>query len=423
MSAPKLYDYQKSSVSFGVQNNYCILGLDMGLGKSVVAITIAEETKSKALIICPAYLRRKWRSEINKFYPGKSIEIFESEKDIKPLFDVDYVIISYNLLKQSEKLFRWAEVVIVDEAHYLKSMKTQRTELFHRLVYEYSIKRCLLLTGTPILNRVYEFYSILAICNYDPRFEESAFLTKFPSYVDFANYFSYLKEYEIMRGGRRVKIAEWEGFRSDRKGELLSFLNNKYISYKSEDVLDLPPYVYVDVPLDLKDMPDLLTAFEFFKGENSGADIAIKAEAALLKSDYTIEYTKGLMESVEQVIVYTDHVLACERIAQAFDVTPITGMTPMKTREMLANDFMDKKRRVLVATIGSFSTGIDLYSSYNMVINDFNWVPGVMKQAMYRIRRIGQKNKCFFHRIIGTEQDKIIMKKLEAKMAVINEIF
>jgi SNF2 family DNA or RNA helicase len=83
---------------------------------------------------------------------------------------------------------------------------------------------------------------------------------------------------------------------------------------------------------------------------------------------------------------------------------------------------MDKKRRVLVATIGSFSTGIDLYSSYNMVINDFNWVPGMMKQAMYRIRRIGQKNKCFFHRIIGTEQDKIIMKKLENKMKVIQEI-
>jgi SNF2 family DNA or RNA helicase len=45
-----------------------------------------------------------------------------------------------------------------------------------------------------------------------------------------------------------------------------------------------------------------------------------------------------------------------------------------------------------------------------------------MKQAMYRIRRIGQKNKCFFHRIIGTVQDKIIIKKLEAKMAVISQI-
>lgn len=417
---PNLFEYQKSSVDFGIKNKYCIFALEPGLGKTVTSLSVAVETGSRALIVCPSYLKLKWKAEIDKFFPGKSTTIFDTAKDIYKVWEEDFVIISYSLLEKADPLFEWADMVIADECHYLKEMKTKRTEAFHRLVYENSIKRCILLTGTPIVNRVYEFYSLIAICNYNPKLIESKFLKTFISYVDFANHFSYLKEYEIKRSGRRVKIQQWEGLRN--KEELKTWLNNIYISYKSEEVLDLPPYVNIDVPVSFVDMPELLTAFDSFAEKNTNAEVKVKAQAALLKTKYTIDYVKGLLDQVSQVVVYSDHILACEEIAKGLNTTGITGQTPMKLREKMANEFMSGDRRVLVATIGSFSTGIDLYSSFNMVINDFNWVPGMMKQAMYRIRRIGQKNKCFFHRIIGTPQDKIIMKKLEDKMKVIQEI-
>lgn len=418
----KLYDYQLKTIEYGLAHNYSILGLEMGLGKTLCSLEIAERSKSKTLIICPAYLRLKWKSEIDKFFPGKSITVFNSAKEIYKVWDSDYVIISYSLLEKSDSLFEWADMVIVDESHYLKEMKTKRTETFHRLIYENSISRCLLLTGTPIQNRVYEFYSLMAICNYNPKLEESSFLQKFPTYVHFANHFSYLKQFEIFRGGRRVKVQQWEGLKN--KEELKNiWLKDIYISFKSDEVLDLPPYVNIDVPVSYEDMPELLEEFENFNGNVTGVEATAKSKAALIKVPYTIDYVKGLMESVNQVIVYTDHVASCEALAKGLHTTPITGQTNMKIRQQLADDFMSGKIGVLVATIGSFSTGIDLYSSYNMVINDFNFVPGNMKQAMYRIRRIGQKNKCFFHRILGTVQDKIIIKKLESKMAVINEVY
>jgi SNF2 family DNA or RNA helicase len=415
-----LKSYQEKTIKFGVDNSYVILGLDCGLGKSLCSLAISEESKSKTLIVCPSYLKLKWKSEIDKFYPGKTVTIFNSAKEIYKVWDSDYVIISYSLLDKSDCLFEWADMVIVDEAHYLKEMRTKRTEAFHRLVYENSIKRCLLLTGTPIQNRVYEFYSLIAICNYNPQMEESSFLKKYPTYVDFANRFSFLKEFEMFRGGRRVKIQQWEGIKNEL--ELKEWLKNIFISFKSDEVLDLPPYVDIDVPVCFEDMPELLEDFERFTGEVTGTEATAKAQAALIKAPYTVDYVKGLLEQVGQVVVYTDHVASCELIAEGLGAQAITGKTPMRVREKLAQEFMDGKSRVIVATIGSFSTGIDLYRSFNMVISDFCWVPGNMKQALFRIRRIGQKNKCFFHRIIGTPQDKIIIKKLEAKMAVIREI-
>jgi SNF2 family DNA or RNA helicase len=344
MTVPKLFGYQNESVSFGIKNPYCILGLEPGLGKTVTSLTVAEQTNSKALIICPSYLKLKWKAEIDKFYPGRSVIIVNSSKEIEklPIFDTDYIILSVALVEKAEPLFKWCDMVILDEATTIKEMKTKRTEAFHRLIYEYSIKRCLLLTGTPIVNRVYEFYSLIAVCNYNPQMEESAFLTRFPSYVDFANYFSYLKEFEMMRGGRRVKIRQWEGFRKDRKPELLNYIKDIYISYKSEDVLDLPPYVNIDVPLNYADMPDLLIEFDSFKENYSGAQVSAKAKAALMKAPYTIDYVKGLLESVGQVIIYTDHINSCHEIAKGLNTVGITGETPMKTREIMANEFMDK---------------------------------------------------------------------------------
>lgn len=414
-----LLDYQRQTVDFGIKNKYCIYALDMGLGKTFTALTTAIETNSKTLIVCPSYLKLKWKSEIRKFFPDKTVDLYENAKDFYKPWDTDFVIISYSFVDKADMFFEWADMVIADECHQLKSIKAKRTEAFHRLIYENSIKRCLLLTGTPILNRVYELYSLIAICNYNPDIEESKFLKRFVSYVDFANYFSYLKEYEIFRGGRRVKVQEWTG--SKNVDELKGYLKDIYIRFNSEDVLDIPPYVDIEVPVSFEDMPELLSEFDSFN-EESSANSKAKSQAALLKVPFTIDYVKGLMESDRQVVVYTDHVESCEMLGKGLGVIGISGETPMKKREELAIKFMNGESKVIVATIGSFSTGIDLYSSFNMVFNDPNWVPGIMKQAKYRIRRLGQKNKCFFHHIIGTNQDKIINKKLEQKMAVIKEV-
>lgn len=421
----QLMPYQRETVEFGKKNKYCIYALDMGTGKSYSALVTAMETNSNALIVCPSYLKLKWKSEINKFFPGETVSLFNSDKEFYPLFDTRFAIISYHFVEKAEPLFRWANMVIADECQLLKSMTSRRTEAFHRLIFENSVERCLLLTGTPILNRVYELYSLLAICNYNPGIVESKFLQRFDSYVKFANHFSHLREFEIFRGNKRVKVQKWEGVKNLE--ELKEWLKDFYIRFKSDDVLNLPPYEEIEIPVSYEDRPELMEVFNRFTGKSddsvSGVDARVKAQAALAKAPFTVEYVKGLIDNDQKVVVYTDHVESCKLIAQKLGVTPITGETPMKIRQKIADDFMSlESEKVIVATIGSFSTGIDLYSSFNMVFNDLPFVPGVLEQAKFRIRRIGQNKRCIFHFILGSIQDQKILKILKEKITTIERV-
>lgn len=419
-------DHQNKTVDFGVKNNYSIYALQQGLGKSACGILTATKTRSTALIVCPAYLRLKWKSEIQKFAPGAVVSLFENDKGFYKLWDTDFAIISYHSVANAEILFEWADMVIWDEAHMLKTMTAKRTEAAHKLIFENSVKRCLLLTGTPIQNRVYEFYSLLAICNYDPRITKSKFLEKYPSYVDFANQFSYLKEFEVYTAKGKKTVQRWEGYRN--LDELKSFTKDCYIRFTTDEVLDLPPYTEIEVPMSYDDNPELLDAFYEFSelaeegNRKWGIESRVKAQAAMAKASFTVDYVKNLIDQCEQVVVYSDHVDSCQYIADKLGVPAIHGGTDMKIRQRLADEFMAGKSQVIVATIGSFSTGIDLYSSANMVFNDFAFVPGWMEQAMFRIRRIGQTRHCNFHYIMGSIQDMKIWQILKTKIETISAV-
>ncbi len=335
------------------------------------------------------------------------------------MWDCDYAIVSYNFLKNAEKLFEWANLVVYDEVHNIKSTKAQRTNFAHKFTYENSIERCLMLTGTPIQNRVYEFYSLIALANYNPKIEESAFLKKFPTYVDFANYFSYLREFEMNRGNKRVKVQQWEGIKNE--DELKNkWLKNIYIRFENmEDI----PSEEMEIPVSYEDNPDLLAAFEEFSpGANESVMSKVKAQAALSKASFTAEYVQNLLDQDERVVVFSDHVESAELIAYKLGVKAITGKTLMHYRDAMAERFQNLESNVIVATIGSFSTGIDLQSANNVVFNDPNWVPGNMDQARFRIKRIGQKKRCFFHYIVGSHQDSIIYQRIKQKEEVIRAV-
>jgi len=418
-----LYPYQKATVEFGIKSKYCILALEVGLGKTICALTIGVQTESKMLIICPAYLRFTWKNEIDKWFPHLKAEIHSTKKHIKKPTDSNVVIVSYGILEHCECLFEWADLVIADEAHNLKSMQAKRTEAFHRLIYENNIKRLLLLTGTPILNRVYEFYSLIALCNYNPEIKDSTFLKRFKSYVVFADHFSHRREFQMMVKNRRIKVVNWDGFKN--VDELKTILRGIYIKFKAKDVLkDLPEKVFKDVLISNAVDKDLLAAFELVQSQDGMDRIqpTIKATSALSKVPFTVEYVKELLESVDKIIIYTDHVEAALALGRALRVKAITGATPMPERQRIANAFQNGSDKILVATYGSFSTGITLTACSNMILNDMNWVPGVIEQSIGRILRIGQRSNCVIHRIFGSFTDAYITEKLSSKESTIKEV-
>jgi len=95
----QLMPHQEATVEFGLSNRYAIYALQMGLGKSICSLVTAVNAGfSRTLIVCPAYLKLKWRSEIHKWYDGAQVTVLDSDKEFYKLWDTDFAIISYNFV-------------------------------------------------------------------------------------------------------------------------------------------------------------------------------------------------------------------------------------------------------------------------------------------------------------------------------------
>jgi SNF2 family DNA or RNA helicase len=423
-----------------------------------VAILLQQKRKCNCLIVCPAYLVSNWKKEILKWAPHALVTTFKSGKEIYDVCDSDFVVISYDLAQKAEHLFEWADMVVGDELHHLKNMAAKRSQFFHRVIYENSIKYLHGLTGTPIKNRVREFYSLIALMYYDPQLDkgfsaESAntfgkfleknlpksklFLDVYPDEITFADQFSFSKTYEIKVKGHRVPITNYYGLRN--KKELKTWLKGRYLRIRA-DKNDLPPISYLDTLVSDIDNTALLQAFEDYfisdaeaYAKGKGSEYAIrkkrtssvlpehKRNAALQKVPFTIKYVENLLESAECCLIYSDHREPCQLLAKHFNVPAITGEMPAHRRAQLVTDFQSGKINTLCATIGALKEGSDLFRSKDMVLNDPAWTPGDISQVINRMRALGEKDPRTVHRILGSPQDAKIWEVLEEKMKTIDQ--
>ena len=395
----KLYPFQQEGVAYALAHKYSINACEMGLGKTAQAIAVAESVKGWVLIVCPAYLKQNWSDELDKWGANYA----------------RYTVMSYGELTKA-KPEQYA-AIIMDEAHYLKNMEAKRTKAAHRWVKSHRPEYLLLLTGTPVLNRVCEFYSLMKLCSYNPAGTSGKPLTK--SFENFASNLSYEKTFTL---GNGVQVKKYEGLKN--KPLLIEYLKGKYFRRTAAQELDLPKVTYNRVSCGhISVGNELLDQFQ------SGAKClsTAKADLALLKAKPTAKYLLELLsQDIAPVLVYSDHVESAKYIAEYLQgkrivSRVITGATPSTKRTQLVNDFQFGNIEVLVATIGSLSTGFTLTRSNRIVFNDTGWVPGDILQAEARIVRISQERPCFVTHMVASGIDTLIRDALQKKMEVLRD--
>lgn len=434
MKLPGLSIKQQRMLAYGEAHPYSLLCADPRLGKTRVAILLQQKRQCNCLVICPAYLVPNWKKEILKWAPRAIVTTFKSGKEIYDVCDSDFVVLSYDLVQKAEHLFEWADMVVGDELHHIKNMAAKRSQFIHKMIFENSTKFVHGLTGTPIKNRVKEFYSLLALMNYDPKQTDHSFLERYPDEITFAERFSHSKTYEMEVRGRTISVTNYFGLKNE--AELRGWLKTKYLRIRA-DKNDLPPVSYLDTLVSDIDDTALLDAFnDYFisdaeayatsQNPNDARDKRTssvlpehKRNAAVQKVPFTIKYVENLVESVDCCLVYSDHREPCQLIAKHFKVPAITGEMPATKRAQLVADFQAGKLDILCATIGSLKEGSDLYRSKDLVLSDQPWVPGDLFQVINRMRALGQKEPRTVHRIFGSPQDEKIADVLADKMKTI----
>ena len=162
----KLDEFQREGVAHALDTPRCLIADEMGLGKTVQAIAVMNTLPpmSSILIGCPTNLSLNWMRELERFLVHP---VDASIATSKGLPSTRIVILPYSiaakLAGEVRKHAPWS-LVVLDEAHYLKNPKAQRTRAIYgygRGVRPLKAERVIAMTGTPILNRPVELFSML----------------------------------------------------------------------------------------------------------------------------------------------------------------------------------------------------------------------------------------------------------------------
>jgi SWI/SNF-related matrix-associated actin-dependent regulator 1 of chromatin subfamily A len=416
-------EHQKESIQKLVENKKFILADDMGLGKTTSTIIASLESGSKkVLIICPATLKINWKREIEN-YSDKSVYIAEGKNFST---DADFVIINYDIIKnfhdtkkkgESQILDANFDLVVVDEAHYIKNATAQRTKLINDLVKK--VDRLWLLTGTPMTSRPIDYFNLLSLI-------ESPVAKNWMAYA-----IRYCQGYQFNVGGRKV----WNVMGASNLEELRDRTAGLTLRRLKENVLDLPDKIITPVYLRLKSKmyEEIMGEYYDWYDKNPEESKSLTVQFTKLtkirqviadeKVSQTIELAENIVEQGKKVIIFCNFTDSLNKICEHFgkSAVKINGSMSKPERQHSVDSFQENdKIKVLVGNIKAAGVGITLTAAEAVIMNDLSFLPSDHAQAEDRAYRYGQKNNVLvYYPIFENTIEGIIYDILNNKKQVI----
>lgn len=395
----EFYMHQIEGVRWMARRPSLILADDMGLGKSLQALTVAavdfdHRGASRVLVVCPANLKRNWQAEISKLTHFSS-EILDGSPRQREAqlnhFSSDILITNYEQIdKHLDALNRMLfDVVIYDEAHYLKNYKSKRTKAALKL----DSPRHLLLTGTPILNRVDELWPLL----------HRAQPAKWPNYFKFINEYCIITEIPV--GKKRVRKPT--GVKPGKKVELLDHLAEIMLRREKDEALDLPDKIWTPIYVDLspaqREYHDAIAVAEpnpavrFLRQKQvCSTTLTVDEEDDSAKLDVAVERAVQLNDEGRPVVIFTQFRRTLEALGNrlmdaSVDTFALHGDITPADREVNV-DRWRTNGGALLCMYQVAGTGWTFTEADTVILVDKLYTPKLNDQAVDRLHRIGQTN-------------------------------
>lgn len=441
----KYLGYQKAGIRYGVEKGSVLIGDEPGLGKTIQAIGICNELQTeKVLIVCPASIRLNWHRELRKWYMNdrKYMQVFHNSRGG---FEGDYIntaIFSYELAKNqglhNAIMERKWDMLIIDEAHYLKTSDAVRTRAlfgggqgpFTDKFIAQNVKNIVALTGTPLPNRPRECYTLAkALC---------------PEAIDWMSYDMFCYRFnpsaEIVKDDKFINVEK-----QGRLPELQARLRTNFMIRRlKRDVLkELPDkryeFAYLEPDGAIKEVlrresllkfkiSDLADPFSELMGMLS----TIRREMGEAKVPRIVEHMKYLLDIVElpKVVMFAHHVSvmnALTSILEPYGVVAVRGGMSSKAKDASVQKFQaDPNTRIFLGQLDSAGFGIDGLQNVcdHVVFAEPAWTPGTNEQAVDRCHRIGQHSNVLAQFLIveGSIDEKILAAVLDKNETIHNSL-
>jgi len=446
--------FQRAGIAYVAGKARCAICDEMGLGKTIQAIGIINNSPEigQILVICPASLRLNWQRELAKWLVrpmkiavvqgGKADDWEKSGADA-----ADVLIVNYDIVKKHRtRLDARGEfdLMIVDEAHYLKNQKAQRTRAIYgnRKSPGINAARTLCLTGTPMVNRPIELFSFLQ--HADPKGLGR-------------NFFAYAKRY---CNAHRNSYG-WDFTGASNLPELQRKLREKFMvrRLKADVLTDLPAKrrQVIELPQNgcsaavkaearaaaqhEDSLAELQAGVELAKasddpGEYKAAVAALRKasgiafgemararhDLAVSKVPPVIEHLTTILEGGQPVVCFAWHKDVIAALGEAFpSAVSITGETKLADRQKAVDDFQAGKSDLFLGNIQAAGVGITLTRSSHVVFAELDWTPAGCSQAEDRCHRIGQTDSVLVqHLVVDGSLDATMAHAIVKKQAVLD---
>jgi SNF2 family DNA or RNA helicase len=441
---------------------------DEGLGKTITAGLVARELLERGridslLVVCPKSLVEQWQEELDSKFGIKAVPAVGG--DFSGLDRHQFWITSYHTARSRIDAVRARkfDLVILDEAHALRNLyggqaPPQVAKAFEQLMREDSVRYCVMLTATPIQNRLWDMFSLLEIL-------------KAPQPNPLGTPDIFRSRYIADPAARRLRGGTQEEFRRnvaeatvrtrradtkllfperDVRTEPLTPLpdERQYIEAALDAILQFPKLVQITHARTLMSSP--WAAAAAFEREAEKPNIrpaqregllALSRQGRAIATSAKIEAVVKLAQvSARQgvpgrLIVFTQRIETLRHLEAALqtagfakDVAIMQGGEAQANRRAI-RDFMAEPpaRRILLST-DTGAVGLNLQAG-NIVVNyDLPWNPMLLEQRIGRIQRLGQKaRKVVVHNLVltGTIEDAVVrrlMEKLELFSQAIGEM-
>ncbi len=434
----KLYPYQSEGALFAVNAGRCLIGDDMGLGKTIQTMAAAELMAKlfnvqKVLVVSPTSLKYQWKSEIEKF-SNRTVQVIEGiNHRRKEMYRADsfYKLVNYELIfRDVEKIREWApDLIVLDEAQRIKNWKTRTAQSVKQLESTFAI----VLTGTPIENRIEELHSIM-------EFIDRHHLGPLYRFVHFHRI--------VDDGGRVVGYRNLQTVRDS--------LGNVLIRRKKEDVLKQLPartdknfFVpmteeqsvfheeYYDIVVKLvakwrrfkflceADQRRLLMALNCMRMAADNTYLIDKQTIHGPKiEELEVVLRELIIDNGEKVVIFSQWLRMTELVEyvlkrNGIGYVHLNGSVPSRQRKGLMSRFREDSECKVFLSTDAGGVGLNLQSGSVVINMDIPWNPAVLEQRIGRVHRIGQKKKVrIINFVTSNSIEERILELLKFKRSV-----
>jgi SNF2 family DNA or RNA helicase len=427
-----LLPYQLDGIAFVASAGRAVLADDMGLGKTIQGVGLAELLARevgirKVLVVCPASVKSQWRNEIQRFCDRDVQLVFGPNANRLKQYSQDcfFTICNYEQVLRDildVEQIKW-DLIILDEGQRIKNWESKTS----RVIKGLRSKFALVLSGTPLENRLDDLYSVV----------------QFIDQRRLGPGFRFFNQHRVV----------------DEKGKVLGYKNLEQLRQNLRPILlrrtrdtvklELPPRTTEIVRIAPTDeqlalhaanmqvvativAKKFLTEMDLLRLRMALLACRMACNSTFLVNKETPFYSSKLDRIAElfddlfdeegrKVVLFSEWTTMLDQIEpllkkRKLQFVRLDGSVPQKKRQELVHEFQTRPECQLFITTNAGSVGLNLQAANTVINVDLPWNPAVLEQRIGRAHRMGQKQPVQVYVLVteGTIEENLL-QTLSAK--------